>query len=205
MAQSDIQVTVGSGTRLRTATKSISGNTRHEQYHHLADPDFATYTVTTGNTSIATAAAHAIQIMAGSSLNVYVTNIRVMQSVVATTAAFGRMGIYRLTTAGTGGTSRTPNPLDSTDSASGATAMTLPTAKGTEGAELWVQVAQWIQTIPTGGPAHGAMAMDLDFDDLRTKCVRIPAGTANGIAVKVIDGIANAQVTIGVTFYEANY
>jgi hypothetical protein len=205
LAQSDIQVTVGSGTRLRTSTKVISSNTRHEQYHQLAEPDEETYTVTAGTTSMATANSHVLQIMAGSTLHVYVTRILVTQVVVATTAAFGRLGLYRLTTAGTGGSARTPNPLDTTDTAADATAMTLPTAKGTEGAELWLQTGMFIQTVPTGGPSHAPILMELDFEDLRSKSIRIPAGTSNGIALKNIEAIAGASVVVTAEFIERSY
>ena len=204
MAQSDIQVTAGSGTRLRTATKSISGQTRHEEYGHLGEPDEATYTASAASVSWATANDHTFQLMAGSSLNVYVRRIQVWQAGLATTAIIVTGTILRLTTAGTGGTARTPAPLDTTDGASGATVMTLPTAKGTEGVTLYNETVYCLQTVPTSAYFETCI-FDVDYERLRGKALRIPAGTANGIALKNLTAVAGMSVTFTVTFSEASY
>lgn len=205
MANSTLAVTAGSGTNLRTNTRTISATTVHEQAVQLADYNEATYNIVTAATAITTAASHTLQIMAGSTLPVYLRRIRVYQIVAVTTAALVNWDILRLTTAGTGGTSITPSPLDTTDSASGATAMTLPTAKGTESTVLYRASSQIIQTVGTGGPGTNGLILDIEFDGFRVKVPRIAAGTSNGIALKQVTGASPATVYVVATITEAAY
>lgn len=204
MADTSFAVTAGSGTNLHTVTTSIGGSTVHDQVIKQGEAYLATYTISS-SMSTATAASHLLQVMAGSTLNVYIRRIVITQYLVAATAAMARLQIYRLTTAGTGGGSVTPSPLDTTDSASGATAMTLPTAKGTEGAELWRTGAAFIQTVGAGTFPGATILADWDFERMRTKGIRIPAGTANGIAVKNVDAVASGGVNVTVLLSEANF
>lgn len=206
MADTSFAVTAGSGTDLHTVTTSIGGSTVHDQVIKHGEPYLATYVIASaGSVSIATAADHVVQIMAGSTLNVYIRRIRVFQTTVATAAAMAQLHIFRLTTAGTGGTSITPAPIDTTDSAAGATAMTLPTAKGTESTRVGMASASLIQTNPTGGPGNATLLADWNFDQLRTKGLRIAAGTSNGIAVKTINAHASANVNFEIVIAEANF
>lgn len=206
MAESIVQLNTGSGgPKLHTFNRTIGANSVEDEVVLNGNPYLASYTVLTGNTSVATANAHAAQLMAGASLNVYVTRIEVYQSVVATTAAFARLELFRLTTAGTGGTASTPAPHDTSDAASGATFQTLPTVKGTEGAGLYIEGSMFVQTVPTGGPNSASIVFQRDWDRAKIKPIRIAAGAANGIALKVIDAVANAQVVIDIEFYEANF
>src|SRR5262245_59859384 len=136
MAESIVQVTEGSGKKLRTWNRTIGANSVEEEAVFLADTPMATYSARLDAASTATANSHIVQLMAGSSLNVYVHRIALYQLGLATTAAYGQINIFRLSTAGTGGTAFTPAPYDTNDAASGATSMTLPTVKGTEGVPL---------------------------------------------------------------------
>lgn len=206
MAQSDIQVTVGSGTRLRTATKSIGGNTRHEQYHHLGEPDEPTYVATPNSSAtMVTSLSHMGQLMAGSSLAVYVRRIVIWQNGLAGAATIVNCQIRRLTTAGTGGTAYTVNPWDSTDAAAGATAMTLPTSKGTEGPIQTDFTVGVLAAAPTVPMPEGVCVFDWNADRLRTKAIRIPAGTSNGLCVKNLASLASATFLISFYFTEASY
>jgi hypothetical protein len=205
MAESFINVTEGSGKKAHTFQRTIGANNVEDDVVIAGEPYLATYTFQTSNTSVGTAAAHALQIMAGASLHVYVRLFLVTQSVVATTAALARLNIVRLTTAGTGGTVVTPSSFDTGDAAAGATGMTLPTVKGAEGASLWLQAAMYIQTVPTGGPASAPTLFDRDYRNVRSKSIRIPAGAANGIAVKVTDAVAGANVVLMAEIVEANF
>jgi hypothetical protein len=101
--------------------------------------------------------------------------------------------IRRLTTAGTGGGVPTFVTHDQNDSG-GATAMTLPTAKGSEGAVLWRAGAYFTQTPGAAGTNFPPV---LDWSTSRSalmKPIRIPNGTANGIAIRNETAIAGATV-----------
>lgn len=206
MAESTLSVTAGSGTKLHTFQKSIGVNTVEEEVGLAGEPYLAAYTVTTASTSVATANAHLLQIMAGASLPVYLRRFTVYQSVAVTTAAIATWELWRLSSAGTGGTSVTPAPLDTADSASGATAMTLPTGKGTETTKLWSGTVQLIQTVGTGGAGFNTLLVDLDFDKLlRTKAPRIAAGTSNGLALKWVSASTGASAIVVATISEASF
>jgi hypothetical protein len=206
VAESFLAVTSGSGTKLHTFNRTIGANSVEQQVIQHAEPYLAGYTVTTAATSIATAAAHILQIMAGSSLPVYLRSLRVYQIGLATSAAIVAWDLFRLSTAGTGGTAITPAPLDTTDAASGATAMTLPTGKGTETTKLGSFSSQLIQTVGTGGSGSNPMLIDITPDWLlRMKVHRIAAGTANGIALKQVTGAAAATVFVVASISEASF
>jgi hypothetical protein len=194
MAESLVQVTEGSGKKLHTFAHVVGGNTIEDEFVVFAEQPIPSYVIDTPAVSVATANDHVLQIMAGASLNVWVRRIRVYQSALATTAAIGTFQIFRLTTAGTGGTTAAVDSLDATDSAAGATAMTLPTVKGTETTRLYGITAGFIQTVPTAGV--NPLLVDFDFAALRGKSIRIAAGTANGIALKISTAIAAATVIV---------
>lgn len=205
MGASLVAVTEGSGKNLETFQRVIGANTVEEDVVLNGEPYLATYDVVSGfGISAATAASHLIQVMAGSSLNVYIRRIKITQVAMATTAAMADLLLLRLTSAGTGGTVLTTVARDSTDAASGATAMTLPTGKGSEGAGFRESV-YFAQTIPVSGSPGFGTIVDWDFDKLRLKPPRIAAGTANGYCVKLNTAIAAATVVVFVTFSEANF
>ena len=204
MADTSFAVNAGSGTNLHTVTTSIGGTTVHDQVVKHGEPYLAAYGIASVSAiSLATVNDHILQIMAGSTLNVYVRRIRVYQVVAATTAGFSQIVLYRLSTAGTGGTSITPSLFDTTDSAAGCTAMSLPTAKGTETVVLGRAAKILEQTAPTSGV--DVLVAEWNFDHLRTKGIRIPAGTANGIAIKSVVAAAGASVQVEAVVSEANF
>lgn len=205
MADTSFAVTAGSGTDLHTVTTAIGGTTVHDQVVKQGEPYLATYTVTAINISLATAASHVLQIMAGSTLNVYLRRLWICQKATATTASIVGLALSRLTTAGTGGGAVTLRPLNTTDAAAGATAMTLPTVKGTTAYDMAFWTAQVIQTVGTGGSGDNTVLLDLDFDAMRTKPPRIPAGTANGLAIANVDAVAAATVYVTALISEANF
>jgi hypothetical protein len=206
MAESIVQVTEGSGKKLHTFQRTIGANLVEDEVIVAGVPYLATYKITTVSTSTANANTHLLQIMAGASLNVYVTKIQLYQAAVATAAILTSVDIFRLTSAGTGGTIITPQALDGSDAASGATSMTLPSAQGAEAAtRLDRRVLYLLQTVPTAvdfNPLRAEWTYG-DFDT--TKFLRIAAGTANGIAVKNITAVAAATVILIATFFEANF
>jgi hypothetical protein len=204
MAESFVNVTEGSGKKLHTWQRTIGANTVEDEAIIHGETPLASYIIApTASVSVATANDHIVQVMAGASLHVLIRRIIVFQTVPATTAAYDQFALLRLTTAGTGGTAITPAPLDPADAASGCTAMTLPTVKGTEGTQVGRRASILEQTAPTAGVP--VILADWDFDRLRTKPLRIAAGTANGIAVKNITATAGASVQFEVWVTELNF
>jgi len=133
--------------------------------------------------------------MAGASLAVWVLDVRIWQMAAATTAAFCDWSFRRLTTAGTGGTAITPSAYDQSDATVGASAMTLPTAKGTEGAVPWRQASYFTQTPGAGAVAFAPLVDYVSGRSPLAKPIRIPNGTANGLAIRNDTAIAGATVS----------
>lgn len=199
MAASAILYTPGAGGKAHAESLTIGANTADVPYAILFDPRLPSYTASSGAVLTTTAASHMLQLMAGSSLNVRIRRVRVTELTPPAAVSALELQIVRLTTAGTGGGAITASKKDNGDAAAGATGMTLPTAKGTEGTIFWdescwlgttaipiVKVWEWIQ------PVNG-------------KPLIIPAGTANGIALKNIGGIATSTLLIEMEFDESSY
>ena len=203
MAESSINVTEGSGKRLHTFDRSVGGNTVHDEVVVLGEPYLATYTVpTSAAVSIATVDSHLLQIMAGASKPVYLRRIRVY--IASGADSLINLQLRRLSTAGTGGTAITPAPLDTGDSAAGATAQTLPTAKGTESTTLWAGSSFEPGATAANLGGQSSLMLDLDFRSEFGKLVKIPAGAANGLALKNTSAAASGQVWITAEIIEIN-
>jgi hypothetical protein len=158
----------------------------------------ASYTAYAVSVSGATAASHAMQIMAGAALNVRIR--RIMIHGEAATAGTVRFEIMRLTTAGTGGTVITPSKLDNGDPAAGFTVMTLPTVKGTEGAAVWpITVGEAAAAPQTSANSDGWVQHPY------SKPLIIPAGIANGITLKVTGAIAATLFDIAIEGVETSF
>jgi hypothetical protein len=81
--------------------------------------------------------------------------------------------------------------------------MTLPSSKGTEGVLILNKAAVILQTVGVSTPFPPLF--DVDFERLRTKSLLIPAGAANGIAIKLITAVAAGVVHINVWLTEAGF
>jgi len=137
---------------------------------------------------------------------VFVRRIRFCQMVAARAAAIIQLHVVRLSTAGTGGTALTFAPMDTTDAAAGATSMMLPTVKGTESVVLDSIGVYFIQTVPVSLIPGMVLIADFDYRGERQKSLRIPAGTANGIAIKNRNAaVAGASVSVVVELTEAPF
>lgn len=200
MAESIVQVTEGVGKKFHTWSRVVSAQTVEQQFVLPGEFVYATYTVVASLISVATAADHLLQIMAGASLNVRIRRIYVRQAAAVTAASSSGIDVVRLTTAGTGGTAVTPRPLDTADAAAGCTAQTLPTAKGTEGSIVIEDRIGLIQTQPVVDTAKMEWRQSPN-----AKPLIIPAGVANGIAIKNLNANAGASVTITVELVETAY
>lgn len=203
MAESEVQITSSGGTRLRTDTKTISAVTRHQEYMLQGEHSLPTYGIHAALISVQTLNDHALQIMAGSTLPVRIRLIEIWQAGLAGAAGTAAFDILRLTTAGTGGGSITPRPLDSADSASGATVMSLPTTKGTEGVQIKRGRLGMVAAQPSNPNGQPLTLWSARPDG---KPLIIPAGTANGIAIKVVGNATSpASVDLYVEFVETTF
>lgn len=204
MTASSIQITAGSGTRLATNSYTEGGNTVHDEKFIPGEYPYPTYSVVINNISIATANDHVITINAGSSLNVRIRRIRLVQGVNATTAAVATFELMRTTTgAPSGGTAVTPAKFNTGDAASGATAMTLPSTKGTESTLIWRETFNAQQT--SGVSPTGDKRIFEWIQQPNEGPLVILAGTTNGFAVKNINAIAAATVNGYIEFIETSW
>lgn len=203
MAETFVEVTEGSGKKLHALSRTVSGSTVYDEAVAAAFPHAASYVARGYGLSTATAGSHLIQLMAGSTNNVYITKIRMFQIAMATALSLGQFSLVRLTTAGTGGTAITPSPLDTTDSASNTTAMTLPTANGTESTTVTTSSGMLIAAVTAA--ISRPEVLIYDFESLYTKPLRIPSGTLNGLCVRNVAAVAGATVAIEISFFEATY
>ena len=183
--------------------RTIGANTVLDEFTLPGEYPLASYSIVTSNVAISTANAHCLQIMAGSSLNVRIRSIHIEQAANTTGVSVQNIEIRRLTTAGTGGTAITPEKFNTADAASGATAMTLPTVKGTETGVL-------VSTVLICRQALLATATQPDDDFVWRQNpngapIVIPAGTANGIAIKVLNGVTSATAAINVEIVETSF
>ena len=203
MPVSSVAVTQGSGAYLHTWQRTVSSVNREEQYVQLAEPALPTFSAIAPAVSAATSASHLLQVMAGASAYVRIHRISVEQVANATSAAAVEIALYRLTAAGSGGTSITPQPFDTGDTAS-ATAMSLPSSKGTEASVALLRSAVAFR--------QAVSATSAQYDDVwewrqtpGKKPIIIPAGTSNGVALKIATGVAGATVTIQIEFSETSW
>lgn len=206
MSESSVQVTQGSGTRLRTATRTVASQTVHEEYMQVGEADLPSYSIVTAyGISAATANSHLLQIMAGSSARVALRRLMLYQVAAASSAQNSDLQLVRLTTAGTGGTAITPAPLATSDSAASASAMSLPSSKGTESTILHRQPVYFLQTLGASLTGPWPLMLDLDFERLRLKPPIIAAGTANGLALKCVGAVTSATVVVVAHITELPY
>ena len=204
MAESTIVFTPGSGDNLHAASRSYGGTTKKDQYILPAEFDWPSYTITASSVATTTAAAHLLQIMAGSSLNVRIRRITIVQGSHATNVSIGNFVLYRLSTAGTGGGAITPAKMDPADSAAGTTAMTLPSSKGTETDAMRPSRLILRQGLSTGSTQVDGI-LDWDYYRPNIKPLIISAGVSNGIAVKNVSAVAGATVDIYVELVETAF
>lgn len=105
-----------------------------------------------------------------------------------TAAARQRFEIVRTTAASSGGSLQTPAPRDAADAAfSGIARITNPTI--TAGAALFTFSLVKPTAVTT---APGYTPFVVSFDEHNTKPIVVPAGVANGIALREINGAAGA-------------
>jgi hypothetical protein len=205
MPESTVQVTEGAGKRLHTFNRTVAGVSIEDEVVLLGEPYEASYTASFNGISVATLNSHIFGLMAGATLNVYLRRIYLAQQTYSTTT-ITILSLLRLTTADTVGTLLSTAALDSTDAASGATIRTLGTA-GTEAATMYQWVMSYGATGTTALTNPGGQVLDQRWGPgTGLKSPRIAAGTANGLALKIlIAGGAGNTVAGFIEFVERNF
>lgn len=199
-----IGVTPGSGAKISTGPSyTEAGNIVQDQKVILGEQYLASYVITAGLVSLATASSHLIQIMAGSSLNVRIRRIEIWPNGFASTPTVDGFNLLRLTSAGTGGTVMGLAAMNPADAAAGATSMTLPTVKGVESNSLLAANCGIWSAAPTAGTYGPLIAWELDGEHLPP--VVIAAGTANGVAIKNAAGVTGGSVAINIWLTESPF
>lgn len=201
--ESTISMSEGTpGKRAHTWQRVVSATNVEDEFTLPGEYPFATYIIEAISVSTGTANDHLLQIMAGAGLHVRIRKIEISQANLVTAAALASFDVLRLTTAGTGGTGVTAAKYDTADAAAGAAGMTQPTIKGTESTVLYRDRFALRQTNPV---SPGVSESASWIQSPGAKGIIIPAGTANGIAVKNIVAAAGASVDITVEFVEMAY
>jgi hypothetical protein len=206
VAESIVQVTEGVGKKLHTNSYTVGANTVEDEFSVPGPYPYATYSITSAFSGVTTATSgdDIFQIMAGASLKVRIVAIDVYGTTI-TAAAELSWTVMRLTSAGTAGTAITPRPFDSADAAAGATAAVgVPNAThGTAGVTLDFGRVWPPQTVGAGGQS-GSVSWSWR-EDPNSKPLIIPAGTTNGIALRVNTGRAGSIVVCSARFVETAF
>lgn len=205
MAEAFVNVTEGSGKKLHAWDRVIGANTVLDEFTLPGEYPLATYLISASGISAATLNDHVLQIMAGASLNVRIRRIWAWQAALAGAAGTVALQVLRLTTAGTGGTAITPARADNGDAAAGANAMTLPTAKGTESTVLVPNRRAGVVAAQPTNPNAVPMVVYEENPLQRAKPIVIPAGTANGIAVKATGNVAGLTLDLWAEIVETSF
>lgn len=204
MAESYVEVTEGSGKKLHALNRTVASQTVYDEAIAHAIPHYPTYMVRAYGVSLGVAAgSHLVQVMAGSTNNVYITNIRMYQLNMATALTAGQYSVVRLSSAGSGGTALTPNPLDTADPAAGATARQGITTPGTEGTTLLTRPGVIIAALTAAVSRNEPFIFEAS--GLYKKALKIPAGVTNGICLRNAVDAPGATCVIEIEFFEAPY
>lgn len=200
MARTFVLVPSAGTIKLAGYSYTDGADTKVDEVSAPGEGFLPSYTVFAENISTATANSHLLQIMGSAALRTRVRRIRIRQRVAATTAAFGVIQFFRLSTAGTGGTAITPSSMDFNNAVASATAMTLPTVKGTEQVEWWAETP-WFVGATTATPLVLMEWVALPIQQPMT----IDLSVAKGIAIKMVTATAGAAVDIMVDLAESPY
>jgi hypothetical protein len=199
VSEQSIGITTGTDLNLHGDLRSIGGTNRVGQFFLPGWQTYATYSVLASNISVATSAAHVLQIMGDGTNYTRLLRYRITPTDdIPASASVLHFQLWRLSTAGTGGSSVTARPFDAADSAYGGGAMTLPTAKGTEGVQLWAHRIPVPSALPLVSGIEWAASE-------RGKPIIFGTGTGNGVAFKIVTGVSSCTVDIECEIVVSSY
>lgn len=197
--ESFIQVTEGSGKKLHTFQRSIGGQFLEDEVVILGEPYLPTYSAVAAGADASAAGNQLLVLNAGASTKLRIRAIELGLR-AATAAGIVELVVRRATSAPSGGTVVTPGPFDPADPAAAATAMQSPTTLATTSTVL---LRPTLYTAATAPQAIGGRWRWEAGD--RHKPIIVPAGTANGIMVAVVTGVAGGSVNVWIEFDEASF
>jgi hypothetical protein len=147
----------------------------------------ATYTISTLTAAPASANYAVLNIEAGATKTPRIRRVIISNPGFGTAAALLTFELVRTTSASSGGTATVPAPHDTTDAAYSGLARKDGATLGTIG----TQITTFSIFQPATAAANFAPAV-FEFYGQMSKAMTIPAGTANGIALRCINGNAGA-------------
>jgi hypothetical protein len=199
-SESVIQITdAAAATKyLHTQSRSYGGTTKEDQAFLKAQATRATYRAYASAVITTTSASHMIFIQADGTNYTFITGFWLAQTTLAGAVATANMQVVRTSTAGSGGSAITANPVDAADSAYAGTIQTLPSSKGTEGVVLLGGPVGITATNPMTTVNQWAWRCDDD-----EKAITIGTATTDGIAFKLVTGIATSKLDLTIEFYVA--
>src|SRR3990167_1400566 len=201
MAESSLEVTAGSGTKLQTSSRMQAAATVEAQHVLLGQDGRATYTAIAQNVSIAVSLDHVLQLMGDGTNYCELVEVHIYQSDTATAVGTADIRIYRISTAGTGGGTVSARPMDAGDTDPyGGGCMTLPTVKGSEGNLL----RSFHLGVVAAEPLNALNSVHWTGPE-GTKGPRWGTATSDGLAFKIVSGLASTSVTIEATFRRTSY
>jgi hypothetical protein len=112
-----------------------------------------------------------------------------------------KLGLYRLSTAGTGGTAEADSPYDDSD-AYGGDMRNTPSVKGTEGQLLETAYLMLPTALDSGGAGDPPYVWR---PAPYAKPIIFGTATSEGIALKVIDAVASTALCIKATIATTTY
>jgi len=200
MTTSAVGISTGTDAYLHSNSRSIGGTAREEQYSLPAWGADPTYQIVMDDVSPDTANDHIMQIMAdGTNYSRLVRlEVRPTENLPAADSVL-KLALYRLTTAGTGGTAEADGPYDDADAYAGDMRNS-PSSKGTEG-DLLEVFYMHIDSTLSGNKPDTILWEALPG----VKPIIFGNGTADGIALKVIDAVASTALLIKATIVETTY
>jgi hypothetical protein len=184
---------------LSTWQRTIGATSVQEQVLLPGEAYQATYSALATGISTAASASHLIALEADGTNYVRIRRIYISQAALAGAAATAQLQVVRTTTASSAGTSVTARAFDEADSAYGGAIRTLPT-KGTEGSIL----LQSRLGLTAAQPVTSVYAWEWRASDAEKPIIIAPANT-NGIALKIVTGIASATCDVTIEFTTTTY
>lgn len=190
MAEAFINTNEGSGKKLHTWNRTISANDVHDEFVLPGEMVYPAYTARFINISVGTATDHVLALWAGSSLNLRIRRIYFRQAAASGAANRFTIEVWRTNTTPSGGTAVTMGKMDTADATAGFSAATLPSTKGTETGTvpLLVFECDGLSARPFNAPIEWTQHRSM-------KPIIVPAGTTNGLALKVGTAIASATIS----------
>ena len=183
---------------LHSWSRTIGGTAKEGQFVLPEEHVLATYSALAAGIATTTSAAHLICIEADGTNYIRLHRIWVQQVVGAGSATLAQLALFRTTTASSAGSSVTARPYDGADSAFGGVIRTIPT-KGTEGVQL-LQARLWLTNTIAANPNTWEWVARPD-----QKPLIIGPAVTDGVALKIITGIATSTVDITLEFTSTSY